>query len=410
MTPEAAAAECYTIYELYLRSGQIGACGVSCADVLNCITTDSATRDAVIALLIETGALGSGAGGANYGLMSLYTSPLGSVPGCDEDDRYGVAYNVVDMLNTVMEDLLDIVELILTQAEMAVALIAWVPLLGAFVESARKVALYVIEQVSPVYRAAFNTTTHQQIACEIYCRIPSDGCTVTLEALISAYEEILGDFAPPGAFVGIVETAEWFASLVLDTDLLWVAAAHLLVLSVFVRGGAFMSVSRTVLTIAIETAIPITVPCDPCPEICEQWLAGGLPYSDWTIVPYSGYSGTYNGAEDRFEGAWDHVHGSGKFIQISRDFTGQDINSIKVTWSCSNTRSTSGLMIVRDDETVLYSNNGYPPNGTGTQSLTFDPPHTMTGDMVILLGCRTWDDDAAAHIYITKIEVCHAAA
>src|SRR3989337_657048 len=123
------------------------------------------------------------------------------------------------MLNTVTEDMLDIVELILEQAEMAVALIQWIPLLGAFVESARAAATYVITSVAPVYRAAYNTTTHETLACAIYCKISADGCTVTLQSILQAYEELLADFNPPGAFAGIVETMEWYASLVLDTDL-----------------------------------------------------------------------------------------------------------------------------------------------------------------------------------------------
>ena len=382
---------------------------MDCANLIQCLLADEDTRSAVIELLIESGSIGAGAGGQSVGLQTIYTEQIGALPGCDDDDRYGVAYNIVAMLNTVTEDMLDIVELILEQAEMAVALIQWIPLLGAFVESARAAATYVITSVAPVYRAAYNTTTHETLACAIYCKIPADGCTVTLQSIIEAYEELLADFNPPGAFAGIVETMEWYASLVLDTDLAIAGLMQLLILSVFVRGGTFMAVPRTVLSIAIETSIPITVPCDECPAECFQWLSGGLPYTDWDILEYAGYSGTYNEASDRFEAVWDHVHGSGKFIFVGRDFTGLSVSSIKVSWECHNTRSVSGVFQLLDGATSLYFNNSYPPDGSGVQSFTIDPPREFEGEMKILLACRTWDDDEDAYAYITKIEVCYAA-
>jgi len=270
MTAEECAAICYQMYIEYLLSAKTGECTMSCDDVAACVLSDEGLQQAIIDMLVARGVFGAGAGGSQVGLQELLSALLGLISGtCTDEDRYGAAYKIVEMLNTVSVDLLEVIELLTDDAEIAYAIAGAIPVVGQFIQAGLKIANYLATKGLDVYPAAFNTASHEAVACNLFCFIPSATCEVHLEDILTAYNALLAGFAPPSAFATIEETAEWFFSLTLGTDVLIVAAMHKLLLEIWVRGSTVVSVSRNILTLAIDTSVPITVPCDPC---ANEWV------------------------------------------------------------------------------------------------------------------------------------------
>lgn len=404
ITPEEAAARCYQMYELYLVSGSTGECAVSCETLLYCINNDAETRAAILAALL-VGTPDHSAEGDRYAVTNIintaYPTPE---PACDDSDKYGLAWAVVDTLNTICMDLLDVAALAADNAELIKSLFSWVPVLGRFWEAAVDFATGLADWAIDTYPAAYTTQAHQDIACAFFCEMTA--CELTVDQMRTAFRKLLSTYVPPGAFASIEETMAWFAAVALSGDTMISAALQWMLLEIWSRGSTWLGVSPNILFITASTSIPIDPAelCDVCPS-CVQWLGGEDNQADWPIQEYYGVYGTYNAANDRFEATWNGQSGSGKFVQVKRTAeSAEHLTEMYISWDCAHTRGAAGVMQVVADGVTLYSNTDYPPNGTGVLHLELDG--TARTVVTITLGCRTWGDDEAAHAYITSIILC----
>lgn len=388
-------------------AGARGEQPMCCDKIAECITTSENVQNALRAYLLSSGLLTGNSAGNSSPLSDLLAQIIASLgAGCSPSQRYGLAYKIVDVLNTITEDMLQIIVAITDEAEMAQALAANIPVVGQYVSTAIALAHWAVTNSVNLYFASYNEATHEQLACALYCDMAGN-CELTADDILQTYFKILHQDVPPpvqGSWDGLVG---WIATLTLALELRTVAVWHYILINVFVRGSSWLGLSTNSIAIGAQLAVPIVPPVECVCLTCNVWLGGTDNAEDWVIMPYNGQLGLYDAANDRFVAVWSTQYGSGKFIWVNFIYPSPVLlTDIYVGWDVNNTRSVSGVFQVWLDEISYFSDNSYPPNGTGQKHLAVTPPPTGVSSVWILLACRTWADDTDAHAYITRLELC----
>lgn len=372
-----------------------------CDRVAQCIYDSDAVRDALIWQLVGLGLL-DGDGNPISAITGSSVTPAGT--GCDDSDRYGMALAIVAAIDRLTTDMFETLTPSTDVVEVATDLLTIIPILGPLIAAAFNVAAFLITYGSDEYAAAYSSAVQSDIACALMCRF--DDCELTFGNIMEGYRDLLGPFTPPGAFSGMSDLCNWLATVTLSTDLGVVCAVHYLILEAFSAGSTVNLAKPSLLAAAAYGADPVDPSgiCDAC-EDCVGYLDGdGALYQ---IVPYNGYSATYNSTEDRYEAVWDHNHGSGKFLVVRTNPSVGNFNRLHLEWDVENTRSAAGVLQVIGNPggVTLFNNDGMPPDGPGQITLDFASSYVS---FQILLACRTWDDDPDAYAYLTRVEVCPA--
>lgn len=216
--------------------------------------------------------------------------------GCSANDRYGACYEIVRQLDVVANDVLDVLALYSTNVELAQQLAKKVPIIGEYLSTAAMVAKYMIDVAIDGYLVAFNTTSHDVLACAIYCQM-FDSCQLTLQHVLDGYRDVLTvELTLPSSatdWLGVAEFLRDIGSIAADEVL--AGSLHWLILQVFARGSAVNAATLRILTIALSEAPSLSPPetCD-----CSGWRHtfdftidnGGWSVADLTSATGGQYS------------------------------------------------------------------------------------------------------------------------
>jgi len=283
-------------------------CSMLCDAIAQQCLSNDGFRQSLINALAGAGALTTSAGSDTVDVQSAGTVLINFGTGCDDDDRYGGAYAMVDLLDDVAVDILDIISALTNQVDVATALARNIPIIGNVAAFALDVATLAIDIWIDLYLAAYNTTSHDEIACAVFCEI--GGCEMTLEQVINGYSNLLGETLPPPPDLfptSFEEVVGWLIDVAgdLTTDVHIVAAFHWLILQALARGSAVSSTTTRIMQIALSIYNPIPPPeeCD-CAVWTHVFLDGENGMSFITLDDINpGVTPTYDAINDRIDGA-----------------------------------------------------------------------------------------------------------
>jgi hypothetical protein len=407
ITPAEAAARSLQLYELYLMSGQVGACEMTCDQLIACIANDPDAQAALLAWLLANFS-GAGVDPASiYPNLTILQQTVGEVAAedCDASHKYGLCYTLIESLDSTITDLLDAAALAADSKELIKDILDWIPVFGKLWDLVVDAASWLSDHMILLYPAAYDETSHEAVACAVYCNM-GDKCEVTVDDLLQSMRTLLAAYNPPGAFAGIEESFSWVFSIIAGGNTVIVAAMYWLLLTAWSAGSTWLGLNPNILLIDAQTYLPIdpTGICDVCPG-CDSWLGGEDSAGDWTIAEGGGVYGTYNEAEDRFEGTWIQIPNSGKRVDVYRDFGALPITDVFVSWDCENTRGATGAFVIQIDGVNKFYSQAYPPNGQGVAHLTLDG--SDVDRVYISAACHSVDGASSGHIYITGITICY---
>lgn len=246
--------------------------GVMCMQLCDVIASQCLTEPGFVTTLIDTllpYGVGSNGSGSDVQITSINASDISALGGsCTDAEAYGNCYAIVGQLHTISTDFLEGIETLTNDLEKAEALISAVPIFGNFISSALAWIDKYISDIEENYAAAFNVNTHEDIACTLFCSVMGT-CEITVEDVRNAYRQYLDGFLPPALGVGLDEWVDWFVTLTLATDDIIVAAMHLSIMEIMVRGSRWLGSTFRSLEIATALALPVNPPAS-C--VCsDEW-------------------------------------------------------------------------------------------------------------------------------------------
>lgn len=258
-------------YQEIVESG----CMNICSDIVaGCLTNPDFNEDLFDALLPS--GVGSGGGGSSLPLDAIGSYDIGGLPvDCNDADKYGACFSIVNQLNIVARDLLQIVELASNAVEAASELIEAIPVFGGLLSAVVETVDWIQEYMDEAYNAFFNVARHEELACAIFCEM--DDCTLTIDDIRTAFRTILLDQTPPSPSTPFPVFIAWMTPLVTTlTPLQVITIVQLFVVEVLVRGSRFLGTSYRVLEIAGALSSPIAPPegCGCVDEQCYTVLFG----------------------------------------------------------------------------------------------------------------------------------------
>ena len=327
-------------------------CSMLCDAVLECLQ-DSGFMQTLITSLQDNGGIPDGlavTADMQPSETAIVLLDLGA--GCTEDDRFGAAYEMVALLNIVAIDILDVLALYSTNVELAQELARKVPLIGEYLSTGAMVAKYMIDIAIDNYLISYNTTSHDDLACAILCRM--DGaCQMTMQHVLDGYRDALTIelVLPSDAtdWIGIAEFLRDIGSIVSDTVV--AGSFHWLVLQVFARGSALNSNTARILAIALASASAISPP-----ETCEcgDWEHTFLNTNGnvgLDIVEFGGSPpATYDAIGDRILGnCWEAPTGSSYvFLNIDLPLSAH-LTNVTINYDSVNSRAGGSPQITLND-------------------------------------------------------------
>lgn len=166
----------------------MGECAVDCSDVWACLGisgTPPASIEAWLELQLETN---------SDVINTVVNPPLGTVAspvasdniitGCDQDNTFAFALQLVQFINACITDAFEILEAITNVTEFARQVLANAPALtiaADFVD-------YMEETLCDNYLAQYTQSVENDLACAVYCMIMQrDSCTVAWEDLYAYF-------------------------------------------------------------------------------------------------------------------------------------------------------------------------------------------------------------------------------
>lgn len=214
-------AEQQTIVWSFLRSFE---CMTSLCDLIaECIATNEAIRD----LVCEIGC-GEGTAGESGELPPITEENPTIAYSCDADDLFGACTQMVDLIDTLITDVFQVIEAASNGVEAASAALEFIPglnLLGSVLE----ITNVLQETFAENYAAAYNATIRDELRCALFCAVLPD-CTFDFLKLVEVLSDLAGqsvltldledfiEFFVEGAFSGseVVYGAFWFAAGILQ--------------------------------------------------------------------------------------------------------------------------------------------------------------------------------------------------
>lgn len=276
-------------------------CSVLCdAIVAECLSSAEFVSQLITALS-DAGALQQTAG-SDFATSDNLSRVLVDLGECDAEDRFGACYKIVALLDTVTTDLLDVLAIYEANVDIAIELAKKIPIIGQFAATPLQVAAYMIGYVIDLYAAAYDTATHDDLACAIYCRM-GESCQLTLDMVIEGYRDALTvQVSPPP--IGSTDwqaVALWYYELAGSySDTVVAGLMHWLILQVFARGSSFNASTARIMEIALSSWTPVAVPesCT-CELYTHEWF-GGNGQGGWVLDDANqGCTATYDSGNDR---------------------------------------------------------------------------------------------------------------
>jgi len=270
--------------------------------------------------------------------------------------------------------------------------------IGQYIAAAFDIAEFLLTYTEAVYTAAYNSTSHEALACVLYQTICNRTCDVTLDDITGALRNVLLLYEPPGAFATLLEFAAWLATLSLSGDNAIVAAVMLVIAEAWLRGSDWLNRGSSVLQVASQSYDPLTPPvwCD-CLE-CDEYT-----YDAWNAEEYSGVTAVIDDENERWVAVWGGEYGSGKFAKLFVALP-ESGGAYRVTLSFDihNTRSTLGEVFLYYDDVEV----GHSYLANGINQIEFNVSDELVEEVTILFFCRSWGDEPTAYAYFTGSIIC----
>lgn len=292
-----------TFRQIEINFLQMVTCMTLCEQIIADCMTDAEFMQALSDALLPYGIGGGGGIGTNVPIPAINNSDVsGLSPGCSTSEQYGVAYALVDAFHVMATDMFEVIEVLTNDLELAGELIDNIPGLNIVVGLVVDVGNWVQDTIGENYASSYTVTTHEEIACQIYC-FTQGTCQITIDDLRTSYRFFLEAFNPPSQGSPLADYLDWLIAVTSGISTVqFVALIHLMILEFIVRGSTFFGGSIRLLEIAGQTSTPITPPMS-C--TCDNFQCQVF---DFTISEYSTYWQSHTGVPGN-QALW--VSGSG---------------------------------------------------------------------------------------------------
>ncbi len=274
-----------------------GVCPVDCAEVIQCLLDDwdgeGDAFAALIALLIDqmqnnadVVELIDGTGSGET-VLDLASVNLTSGVGCDLDDTFGFAMQLVEFIHLMVLDFFEILETTTNWTEAVMATLDEVPLLTEVTDFIN----FIQENLYEVYIANWDEALKIEYACELWCYMVREDCTLSWEDLVDYYRKKgFEDYQG-------VTIDDWLNFVILGTweSDLAVSVSHLTLCYVLMLGGewagiSLMDIERIISSFFNDPNEDWDILCDTC----QPWKAT-FDFTDsncgWTKAMSTGFQG-----------------------------------------------------------------------------------------------------------------------
>jgi hypothetical protein len=225
--------------------------GMSCLDVANCIETDESVQGAITETITNDGFTPNPDTDMDTTpppSLSTVKKSMNLLPAsldCELQPQIamGLARAIVSELHQSAEDFFELIEYATNAAEGLAMATEQVPIFGKAISGALEFMDWVLETMAETYLAAYNQSVEDELACMIFCHI-MDGCTLSIDDLISLYENKGSITVPPANDLQAILT--FAIETPFSPDTVCVAVFHYQVLR-FMSWGSLGGFSATYL-------------------------------------------------------------------------------------------------------------------------------------------------------------------
>lgn len=350
-------------------------CNVICDYIIQNCMSNQTFLNAISGAMANNGSLQSSAGAQVPTSENLSTVLFTLPEACDDSDRYGVCYAMVDLMDTAATDMLDILVGLTQAVDIAQELAKAIPIAGQFISTALQIADLYINLLQAQYAASYNTATHEEIACLILCEM--DGaCELTMDHVLAGYREaIIGDLPDLPSDASAWDEIAQYLQTVLGAfaDLVVVGVYHWLILMVMVRGSKWVQSTSRLMTIALGLYSPIAPPAEcECGEWVYKWGDSGdaLLSANWVIEAYDTFcTGSYDSGNDQIDFCCSDYPNGTLRLRLTITFTETQLTRMIVTQYNNDFRNLG-----------TPTDFAYNVNGGATQFASYNP--ATTGETV----------------------------
>lgn len=195
-----------------------------CEWIIDCVNTDADTRNTIINMLLAdqgfndalAQALIRGTPVSTTGI----TTPL--VDNCDEDVLFGSVTYIINSMNTINEDLFEIMEAATNEEERMARFFAAIPIFETLpVDEIIDGAQQLLEDFQENYSAQWTDEYRDELRCGLFCQaLDEDNCTITLDSLWRFFGERVGTSVSieglAGDAIEFILTGSWGGSQIVD--------------------------------------------------------------------------------------------------------------------------------------------------------------------------------------------------
>lgn len=267
------------------------ACGMTCADVADCIETDADVLAALLSQLSANGYVPSSETAVAAELPEISAAQQASemLPNgydCSNPAQdMAIARAIVRELHENFIDLLEQIELSTNAVEAANIASDGVPIFGTL-NNLTELADWYIETIAETYQASYTQNVEDELSCAIFCLLQA-GCTITLNNLLETY----GTFAVANPDLSNFQNfITWMITESIAAGTTMVATMHFSILILFRFGGSifgdgFNDLQNTIRS-AAEWRDYSYEDCEDCPPAVvtkNYWrIYYDFGLSDWS--------------------------------------------------------------------------------------------------------------------------------
>lgn len=261
-----------------------------CDLVADCIA-DSANVQSALQTYLESKGYGSAEGTPSTPSTYNEDNPLldGSlISGCDNDNLFGGVTQLVDLMNTMLEDFFEHVEGLTEGAERWGALLEAIPITNVLaIDDLIQFADQLIENIGQSYSAEYTAVLRDEFRCDLFCLV-KDTCELDFQAWADYFMDLLGESITENAFEN---TIAWFTGGNFSNEEI-VYAGHAIICQIFAYGSKFFGFDMVwfgkVVTAAMnDPDSDWTILCDDCTDgWCYEfdWLTS---QQGWTACNFN---------------------------------------------------------------------------------------------------------------------------
>lgn len=266
-----------------------------CAAIIECITSDADTQQAIADLISTNEAVQEAIRNfvstdtqlTNYfenSAAQVTTKILSQLElgrnilkpdACDYGYTFHSASVLVELLDSLTRDMFESIEVGSNHLERAELLVSAIPGVGILpFDELLRLADDLVENVSEDYNGAYDEGLYDDIRCALWCTIRNE-CEMSIDDAFEFYEARLGTSLPQNPVEGLLGVLQFLDSGDFPGDLI-VYGMHLLVLAAMRAGGDYLGIDFARLGLRITAAgddadndwETLCEECVPDPETC----------------------------------------------------------------------------------------------------------------------------------------------